>query len=249
VSRVPVNLPAFRAGPYTSGLRIPSLTRAAATTRVADDPLRLLRLLVGILLIVATLVALLMAVTGVAPRAILLVGAFWALYGLFTGFIGGILEPVIDTVARTFTDVGLQRAGAGFSDVESLVARGHYDAAAEAYLDRAKDERTRVPATVRRAALLAGPLAAPELAASELTSVRDHAKLSPAEDLQIGLALVDILEYRLNDTGRAMAELRRLLDRYPHSRYTQKIRATLRSLKSSHFGSDLGPAGSPENPR
>lgn len=240
-------MPRFRDDPYTSGLRIPNLTRTAATPRVADDPLRLLRLLVGILLIAATLVALLLTVTGVAPRAILLVGAFWALYGLLTGFIGGILGPVIDMAARAFTDVGLARAGAGFSDVESLVARGHYDAAAEAYLDRARDAKTRVLATVRRAALLAGPLGAPEMAATELKSLRDHAKLAPAEDLAVGLALVDILEYRLRDDGGAMTELRRLLDRYPHSRYTQRIRETLRDLKTSHFGSDLGPAGSPEN--
>jgi len=129
----------------------------------ADDPFRLMRFVVGVLLLGATFVALLLALTGVAPRAILLVGAFWALYGLFTGFVGGVLEPVIDGTARLFTNAGLSRAGGGFSGAETLVVRGQYNEAAEAYLVRAGNPSDRVEATLRRAALLAGPLATPIL--------------------------------------------------------------------------------------
>ena len=51
-------------------------------------------------------VAVALAATGVQPRALQLVGAFWAVYGLGAGFVGGVLEPVVDGLARAVTDVG-----------------------------------------------------------------------------------------------------------------------------------------------
>ncbi|HWA40254.1 MAG TPA: hypothetical protein VG712_01500, partial [Gemmatimonadales bacterium] len=65
--------------------------------------------------------------------------------------------------------------------------------------------------------------------------------LRPAEDVAIGLALVDIYEHRLAEPAKAMFELRRLLDRYPQSRHVQRIRATLNDLKERRFGDAFDP--------
>jgi len=194
----------------------------------------------------ATAIALLLALTGVAPRAILLVGAFWALYGLFSGFLGGVLEPVIDGSARLFSSVGLTRAGGGFSGIETMVVRGEYDAAAEAYMVRAREPATRVEATLRRSALLAGPLQLPTMAAAELATLQaeQHA-LAAEDDVRVGLALADLYEYRLNDPGRAMAETRRLIDRHPESRHIRRMRMLLRQLKTNHFGSEFNDESAP----
>jgi len=203
----------------------------------AEDPFRLIRFIVGALLLVATAVALLLAVTGVAPRAILLVGSFWALYGLFTGVLGGVLEPVIDGTARMFGNVGLRRAGGGYSAVETMVSRGRYREAAEAYAARAREPRRRVEATLRRGALLAGPLGLPAQAVAELLELRTRqGPLAPADDLRVGLALVDLYDFKLTDPGRAMTELRRLIDRYPESRHARHMRNVLRELKTTRFG-------------
>jgi hypothetical protein len=88
---------------------------------------------------------------------------------------------------------------------------------------------------LRRAELLAGPLAEPETAAVELDSLRAH-PLSSRDDFRVGLALVDLHEHHLNDLSRAMTELRRLIDRYPTARDVRRLRAALRELKSERFG-------------
>ena len=50
-------------------------------------------------------------------------------------------------------------------------------------------------------------------------------------DLRVGVALVDIYERRLSDPGRAMVELRRLIDLYPERRTTLRLRRELAMLK------------------
>jgi len=197
----------------------------------------LLRLVISGLLVAATLVAVALGLAGVAPRAWLLVGAVWALYGLAHGVLDLVLEPLAHFLSRTLTSVGMDRAGGGFSEVETLVAQGHVRAAADAYLDRARRPRDRVPATVRRAALLAGPLREPGAAAGELEALRrEGGDLPAADDILVGLALVDLYEHRLDQPGRAMAELRRLMDRHPQSHHARRMRALLAGLRDHHFG-------------
>lgn len=199
-----------------------------------EEPLRLMRLVAGGLLLLGTVVAIALAVSGVAPRALLLVGAFWAIYGLIAGFTTGVLEPVIDGLALALQNVGLMRAGQGYSGIETLAARGHLAEAAEAYRERAQSPIDRVEATVRRAGLLAGPLGQPETALVELQALREH-RLTGDADLRVGVALVDIYERRLADPGRAMVELRRLIDLYPDRRATLRLRRELAILKDERW--------------
>jgi hypothetical protein len=201
------------------------------------EPLRLLRITVGALLLFGTAVAVALAVAGVEPRALQLVGVFWAIYGLVAGFTGGVLEPVIEGVAHVLTNLGLTRAGGGFSGIETLVVRGDYETAAEAYRERARRSGDRVEATLRRAALLAGPLRQPETALVELEGLRRWG-LSPAEDVRVGVALVDLHERTLGDPGRAMAELRRLLDLHPDHASVRRLRRALADLKDRHVASE-----------
>ncbi len=200
-----------------------------------EDPYRLLRLAASGLLLVATGFALVLGLSGVEPRALVLAGVFWSLYGLIIGVIDGLLEPATDFVVTAFQNVGLTRMDGGYSQAESLVAKGLYPEAAEAYLERA-NQREDAEALVRRAHLLAGPLRAPEQAVTELETLRANRRLPPADDLRVGLALADISERRLADPGRAMVELRRLIDRYPSSRRVRQMRRVLRSLKQQRFG-------------
>jgi hypothetical protein len=201
----------------------------------SEDPFRLLRLVSGGLLLVATGFALVLGISGAEPRALLLVGAFWALYGLVVGLIDGVLEPFTDFVVTALQNVGLSRIGEDYSAIETLVARGLYPAAADAYLERAT-QRDDVEALVRRAGLLAGQLQAPEQGVDELENLRASRRLKPTDDLRVGLALADIYEHRLANPGRAMTELRRLIDSYPSSRRIRQMRRALRALKQQRFG-------------
>lgn len=216
-------------------MRLPSLLREFVEHPgdSIDEPLRLLRITVGVLLLFGTAVAVALAVSGAEPRALQLVGMFWAIYGFIVGLTSGVLEPVIEGVARALADLGLIRAGGGFSAIEALTVRGDFATAAEAYRERAQRPSDRVEATVRRAALLGGPLRQPETALVELEALRRD-KLTPAEDMRVGVALVDLHERRLRDPGRAMAELRRLIDLHPDHGSVRRLRRALADLKDQH---------------
>jgi hypothetical protein len=200
----------------------------------SDEPLHLLRLTAGVLLLFGTVVAVALALSGVAPRALQLVGLFWAIYGLIAGVTGGVLEPVIEGVAHALANIGLVRGGGGYSAIEALVVRGDVAPAAEALRERAQRPGERVEATVRRATLLAGPLQQPETALVELEALR-AGKLGAADDVRVGVALVDLYERRLGNPGRAMAELRRLIDLHPDHASVRRLRRALAELKDEHL--------------
>ncbi|HEX2218910.1 MAG TPA: hypothetical protein VHG35_08905 [Gemmatimonadales bacterium] len=220
-------------------MRLPSLLQHALDRAAgpADEPLRLLRITAGVLLLFGTLVAVALALSGIAPRALQLAGIFWAIYGFVVGLTSGVLEPAIDGLVHVLTNWGLVRSGGGYSGIEALVARGNFAAAAEAYLERARLPADRVEATVRRAALLGGPLQQAEMALMELDALR-RGTLDPADDLRVGVALVDLCERRLGDPGRAMAELRRLIDRHPDHHSVRRLRRMLADLKEEHVPAD-----------
>jgi len=233
-----VNLPSLFAAPTFGRLTTPRFQRRFGGRDLlsVENPLLLARLFVAGVLLFATVVAVVLWATRMVPRALQLVGIFWGLYGFMMGLLGGVLEPVVEGFSRMLTDLGLRRAGAGYSGIETLVVQGHYEAAAEAYRERAQTAADRIEATLRRAALLAGALKQPETAVAELENLRTAGRrLSPDDDLRVGLALVELYEERLGDAGRAMAELRRLIDRYPSSRHLRRLRAELLELKQQRF--------------
>ena len=229
------------------GLKLASSNRNSApglnrADRWTEEPFGLVRLVIGTIALVWTLIAVALATTGADPRALQLVVALWAIYGLIVGFLSGVLEPVIDGLFRVASNVGIVRVGGGYSAIETLAARGHLQAAADAYAERARNKSQRVDATLRRAALLSRPLNQAETAAIELDNLRMGSPLRPRDDFRVGLALVEIYENDLKDPGRAMTELRRLIDRYPTAQGARRLRVALSSLKSERFGG--GTAGS-----
>jgi hypothetical protein len=207
--------------------------------RATENPLGLVRLVVGSIALIGTILVVILALVTRDPRTLELVGALWAVYGLTVGFLFGVLEPAIEGLFQLLGNVGLVRAGQGYSSIETLVARGHIAAAADAYAERARNHAERAEATLRRAALLAGPLQEPETAAVELDSLRT-APLSKRDDFRVGLALVELYEHHLADPGRAMAELRRLIDRYPTAQDARRLRTALAELKAARYGSASG---------
>jgi hypothetical protein len=199
-----------------------------------EEPFSLVRVAVGAIALISTVLAVVLAIVTHDPRMLELVVALWAIYGLTIGFLTGVLEPVIDGLFHLLINVGLMRVGGGYSAIETLEVRGQHQAAALAYAERARNPAERVEATLRRSVLLAGPLQEPGTAALELDALRDR-PLSGRDDFRVGLALVNLYEHRLKDPGRAMGELRRLIDRYPTARGARRLRAALGELKAQHY--------------
>jgi hypothetical protein len=215
--------------------RRPAGNPTHGSRRWTEEPFGLVQFAVGAIALLGTILAVILVVVSGDARMLELVGVLWAVYGLVMGFLSGVLEPVIDGFFHLLANAGLIRIGTGYSAIEALAVRGHHEAAAEEYAQRARNPEERVEATLRRAVLLAGPLKQPETAAVELDSLRSH-RLSGRDDFRVGLALVELYDHQLGDPGRAMTELRRLIDRYPTASGARRLRAALGSLKSDRFG-------------
>ena len=93
----------------------------------------------------------------------------------------------------------------------------------------------RVDATLRRAALLAGPLNQLGDGCHRAGRSTLPSRCEPRDDFRVGLALVELYEHDLRTPGRAMAELRRLIDRYPTAQGVRRLRVALAELKSERF--------------
>lgn len=208
-----------------------------------SDPLVLLRLAISFILLFATAAALFIGLSGMYPPALVMVGGLWTAYGLGRAAISGVLSPGTEWIGRVIANTGLGRAADRYGEIDALAARGQYSDAAERWFRVAVEGDAPAQAMLRRAELLAGPLHDPGSAVAELTAFRDAPRvpLKSAEDVAIGLALVDIYEHRLADPSKAMFELRRLLDRYPQSRHVRRIRAALNDLKERRFGDAFDP--------
>ena len=214
---------------------LPKSLRGRAESLDAD-PFRYLRGVLAFFLGGGAVVALLLALAGTEPRALVLAGVLWTLFGVLSGMVDWILEPLVEFAAQVLSNVGLGRADGGFSAEEAMAEQGHTAAAAEAYRLRARLPADRVNALIRRAHLLAGPLKVPHAAAGELENLQRYAaRLSPGEDMRVGLALTELYEQKLDDPGRAMVEIRRLIDRYPQARQTRELRRLLAALRTQHF--------------
>ena len=202
----------------------------ARAAEAAENPLAMLRLAAGGLLLAATIAALVLALAGLGWRGVELAGALWAVYGLMVGGIA-LVDPSLEGLSRALHSAGLVRAGGGYSAIEALVIQGRTADAVEACLERARDPRERVDATLRRAGILAGPMRDPEAAAQALLDLREGPPLPAADDIRVGLALADLHERKLDDTGSAMRELRRLIDLHPGTRSRRRLLARLAELK------------------
>jgi hypothetical protein len=121
-----VNLPPVLAAPTFGRLTTPQFQRRfGGRDRLSvENPLSLARLFVAGVLLFATVVAVVLWATGMVPRALQLVGIFWGLYGFVMGLLGGVLEPVVEGFSRVLMDLGLRRAGGGYSAIETLAVRG-----------------------------------------------------------------------------------------------------------------------------
>jgi hypothetical protein len=201
-----------------------------------DDPFVVVRVAAAFLLVFGTMVAVALWLAAGDRRFLTLVLGLWGVYGFTVGVVNGLLTPLIDGVAWALQSVGVHGAPVDYSSIEALAAGGHYALAAEEYRQRAQEPRERVAATMRRAALFAGPMDNPAGAALELSGLRTGAPLSRDDDLRVGLALVSLYEYQLAEPGRAMAELSRLVERYAGTPRGATLSRMLRSLKRERFG-------------
>lgn len=118
-----------------------------------------------------------------------------------------------------------------FSYQDSLVIRGQVDDALASYEAIIAERPNMIPARLRAAALYASRGGNPQRAAELLREARLVSGISARDDIAAANRLIDLLMGPLGEPGRAMVELRRLMDRHPGTDAAVRAKRTLAELK------------------
>jgi hypothetical protein len=119
-----------------------------------------------------------------------------------------------------------------FSYQESLVMRGLVDDALASYEAIIAERPAMASARLRAAALYASRGNDPRRAAELLREVMALPDVTPRDDIAAANRLIELLMVPLAEPGRAMVELRRLIDRHPGTDAAARARLTLAELKA-----------------
>ena len=119
-----------------------------------------------------------------------------------------------------------------YSYQQALVMRGQIDEALRSYEAVIAEQPDAVDAHIRAAELYIEERGDFERAAGHFRAVQRTLAVAPGHDIYATNRLVDLLTGPLNEPGRAMVELRHLIERYPASSGADHARRALAELKA-----------------
>ena len=152
--------------------------------------------------------------------------AFGKLFGLL--LLGGSGH-----IAQSFTmPATAGRLANEHSEILTMETRGDFKRAVAAWEAVAVAEPANPWPLVRCAELYARELGDPATAVERFRLARSLRDVKPELHRYASQKIIDLLLGPLADRGRAMAELRMLIDRYPTSREAEGAREALRKLKA-----------------
>jgi tetratricopeptide (TPR) repeat protein len=123
-----------------------------------------------------------------------------------------------------------------YSQQQALVMQGRLDDALASFESVLRDRPDSVDARIRAAELYTREAGNHHRAAELFREAQRIPTITPGQDVQISHRLVDLLTGPLNDPGRALVELRRLIERYPGTPAALRAREALATLKARYFG-------------
>lgn len=121
---------------------------------------------------------------------------------------------------------------AQFSQQQALIMQGKVDEALASFEAIIIESPDRIDVRLRAAELCAGEARNPRRAAELFRAVQGIPQVPIGDDMYATHRLVDLLAGPLGARGQAMAELRKLIDRYPASTGATHARDALARLKS-----------------
>lgn len=163
---------------------------------------------------------------------ILLLGQLAA--ALLTGLIWAGVGVSSRALVTTMTGAGNIKAAPSYSYQESLVARGRYAEAEQAYQDHIAREPHDRDARLALAALIRDHMKDATRAERLFLETRALGP-TPAQEYGIANALIDLYQ-RTGQRGREMAELARFADRYRNTDGGSRAGRALRQLKEAAGG-------------
>jgi hypothetical protein len=125
-----------------------------------------------------------------------------------------------------------------FSYQQSLVMQGKVDEALASYEDLIAASPEAIEPRILAADLYARDRASARRAAELLREAQRIRSIPPGRDIYATNRLVDLLAGPLREPGRAVVELRRLIDRYPTSTAAAHAREALARIKREMLAAD-----------
>jgi hypothetical protein len=119
-----------------------------------------------------------------------------------------------------------------YSHEQSLVMRGQVGEALASFEQVIARDPTAVDAMIRAAELYDRECKNHQRAAELLRAAQRTPALTAGKDIYVTNRLVDLLLGPLGDPGRALVELRKLIDRHPDSRAAAHAKTTIREIKA-----------------
>ena len=197
--------------------------------RVGPDGGRYLRL-IGPCVVIILFVTFALSLAGVR---------FWFALPIALGAAAAVMVFIIrlsESTGQGFLSF-LQPSGSStpyekqYSLQDSMAIRGDIAGAIASYEEIILQDPLDVEARIRAAELHAGKGGNPKRAAECLLEARRVPGITPARDLYISNRLVDLYRGPLNEQGRALVELRRLLQLHPNSRDAGFARDAIAKMK------------------
>lgn len=157
-------------------------------------------------------------------------GIAWGInYALISGgarIATGIRMPSGDSTAYAPT----------FSQIEAIEIRGDLEGAAQAWTDACREHATNAIVWVKAGDFHLRVRKDPATALTHFRTVRDLPGASSELVRYAQAKIVDLHLGPLADEGRALVEMRRLIDRFPGTLEAEQARATLARLKAERSG-------------
>lgn len=185
----------------------------------------------GAVLIVLVFVRALGGVAVSLPFAVLLV--------VVAGAVGGGIQGAVVNTGGTLATALVQPSGRTtpytptFSHIQAIAIRGDLDGAAKAWADACAEHPANAQVWVKAADFHLRTLTDPLTALPLYQHVRDMPTASPELVRYASQKLVDLYLGPLADEGRALVELRRLIERFPGTVAADEARAALTKLKDA----------------
>jgi hypothetical protein len=153
--------------------------------------------------------------------------------GAFGGGSGWMLSALVGGAWKRFMVDGTSTPyREQYSYQQSLVMQGRVDDALESFEAVIAEQPDEIDPRVKAAELYVREKANHQRAAELFREVQRIAAVTPGQDIYVTNRLVDLLTGPLADPGRALVELRSLVERYPRTPAAQHARDALNALKA-----------------
>jgi tetratricopeptide (TPR) repeat protein len=197
--------------------------------RLGPDAGLLLRAVGAGVLVFGVAVAALILKVGFSVTLLLIGVAAGIATGAFTFYLAHGVGSVVRAVA--FDGAGTPYREQ-FSYQQALVMQGKVDDAIASFEALIVEHPHDVDIRIRAAELCAREKRDAARAADFFRAAQKLASISPGEEIYVTNRLVDLYIGPLNNPGRALIELRRLIDRYPGSPMAINAQAALTTIKA-----------------